>query len=233
MPGNNYMGGTFVSSGTLALGSSNALPVGGGLLPTAGGLTLGSSGGNGTFDMAGSNQQLGGLAIGSGARPPTRSSATALASTTFDPDLQQQQRCPSTFAGTIQDGVTPASGGQVALTVAAGLLNLSGSNTYSGPTTVSGGTLQFGSATALYAGANQWAMRSVNGTLDLTGNSTGVGGLSGTGSVTSSAAGAMALTAGLQQCHEHLLRPSGQRGRHSRPDQDRFRRPTLTASNSL
>ena len=56
-----------------------------------------------------------------------------------------------------------------------GTLILGGSNSYSGATTVSGGTLQVGNANALGSGA-----LAVNGnTLDLAGHNLGVGALSG------------------------------------------------------
>ena len=52
------------------------------------------------------------------------------------------------FAGTLQDGASPGG-----LTVAGGMLGLSGTNTYSGPTAVSGGTLQLGPSGSLGATA--------------------------------------------------------------------------------
>ena len=191
--GNDYTFGTFVNGGVLALGINNGLPI-------AGTLTLGSGApsGSGTFDMAGFNQQLAGIAVGSGATAANQVIGNSAVSTTSTLTFSGSGSS-STFGGTIQDGGAPSgsgNGGQVALTVAAGLLNLSGSNTYSGPTNVSGGTLQLGSATALYSGAAT-GNATVNGTLDLNGNNAGIGGLTGTGSVTSSASGSMALTVGV------------------------------------
>ena len=52
---------------------------------------------------------------------------------------------PSTFAGTIQDGT---GGGRLGLNLAGGGLLLSGTNTYSGGTTISGGLLQLGNGGA-------------------------------------------------------------------------------------
>ena len=128
-----------VGSGLLALGVNNALPI-------AAPLTMGSTGSNGAFDMASFSQQLGGLAVGSGATAANQVIGNSVASSIST--LTFSSSSSSTFGGTIQDGApgTPGVGGQVALTVAGGLLNLSGSNTYSGLTTVSGGTLQLGSA---------------------------------------------------------------------------------------
>ena len=84
--GNSYGGGTLVQSGTLALGAANALP-------TAGAVVLGTTGSAGTLDLAGFNQQIGTLAVGSGATPAlqiignssTSSSATlTIAAGAFD-----------------------------------------------------------------------------------------------------------------------------------------------------
>ena len=136
---NSYTLGTYVNGGVLALGIDNALPV-------AGTLSLGGTGGNGTFDMAGFSQTLGGLVVGNGATAASQIVGNSVASTVST--LTWSNTAGSaTFGGTIQDGIQ-GSGGQVALTVAGGFLNLSGSNTYSGATTVSSGTLQLGSASA-------------------------------------------------------------------------------------
>ena len=68
---NTYSGGTTLAAGTLRLGITNALPVG-----TT--VTFGTSTPtNGTLDLAGFNQTVAGLAIGSAPRPPARLSATA------------------------------------------------------------------------------------------------------------------------------------------------------------
>jgi fibronectin-binding autotransporter adhesin len=178
---NSYGGGTMILGGVIALGASNALPV-------AGGLILGTSGGSGTFDMAGFNQQLAGLAIGSGAASASQIIGNSAVSST---STLTYNGSSSTFAGTIQDGIN-GSGGQVALTLAGGLLNLSGSNTYSGSTTIQGGTLQLGSAAALPAAAVQGLLD--NGTLDLAGYNASIG-LTGSGTVINSAASAT-LTVG-------------------------------------
>ena len=75
----------------------------------------------------------------------------------------------------------------------AGTLTLSGTNSYGGANTISAGTLQLGSSTAL--GGTTGALTD-NGTLDLNGFNAGVGALSGSGTITSSAAGNLTLTLG-------------------------------------
>ena len=165
-----YTGGTLLQAGTLQLGINNALP-------SAGTLTFGTVGGNGTLDLAGYNQQLRGLAVDPSAMAAGQvigNSSTGSTST-----LTYSSPNPSTFAGTIQD--TLGSGNQqVALAVSSGLLNLGAANTYSGNTTLSGGTLQLGNALALQ---NSTVVAN-NGSLDLNGPSGTVSGLSGSGVLT-------------------------------------------------
>jgi autotransporter-associated beta strand protein len=127
---NTYGGGTFIQGGVVALGSPNSLP-------TAGVVTLGSADTNGTLDLAGFDQQIGGLALGSGANSAAQivgNSSTVQCSTlTFGSGT-------STFAGIIQDSL--GNGNQkVGLVVSGGQLTLTGRSTYSGPTTITGGTL--------------------------------------------------------------------------------------------
>ena len=132
---NAYSGGTYVRAGTIALGAQNSLPA-------TGTLTLGGAGTSGAFDLAGFNQQLGGLAVGNGATASMQiigDSSTVSGST-----LTISSSGSSSFAGVIRDSL--GGGNQtVSLALAAGQLTLSGSNTYSGGTTISGGTLQIGS----------------------------------------------------------------------------------------
>jgi autotransporter-associated beta strand protein len=94
-----------------------------------------------------------------------------------------------TFSGIIQDGTTKTVG---LIKLGAGSETLSGANTYSGATTITGGTLQAGAANALSKNSDV----ADNATLDLKGASQTIGALSGTGSVTSSTAGAPTLTIG-------------------------------------
>ena len=94
-----------------------------------------------------------------------------------------------------QSGTISANlGGSTALNVTAGgSVLLSGSNSYTGGTTVGGGVLQLGSALAL-PGTGSLTMTS--GTLDLYGFSPTVGMLAGTGGTVTTSAGAATLTAG-------------------------------------
>ncbi|MCX6245939.1 MAG: autotransporter-associated beta strand repeat-containing protein [Bacteroidetes bacterium] len=102
----------------------------------------------------------------------------------------------TTFNGNgnvIQTGVIGSGSGGITYS-GTGTLTLSQTNTYGGATTISSGTIKLGSGTAI----PDVSALTVNGTFDLNGNSETVGSLagSGTGIVTSSAAGNLTLTAG-------------------------------------
>ncbi len=81
--------------------------------------------------------------------------------------------------------------------VGPGSLTLAASNSYSGPTNVSNGTLAMGVANALPFGAGRGNVAlAASATLDLAGNSLAVNGLSSTGAVNNSGPAAVTLTAG-------------------------------------
>ncbi len=91
------------------------------------------------------------------------------------------------FGGDLTNGT-----GVLALTkIGAGTLTLSGNNSFTGNTTVSVGTLQAGSLTALSAASR--LNIAVGGTVDLNGFNSSVNGLNGTGTLTNSAGGAPAV----------------------------------------
>ncbi len=149
--GNTYGGAngttTAAGGGFLTLGVTNALP-------TSTSLILGNSSSSGTFDMAGFNQTIAGLSIGTGASAASQVIGSSLNSGTPNTITSTLtfagNATASTFGGTIQDTLTVTSvtnvtttGNQmVGLAVSAGSLTLAGtSNTYSGGTSVTGGTL--------------------------------------------------------------------------------------------
>ena len=113
-----YSGGTNIGGGTLQLGNSSALGTGGLALST------------GVLDLAGYSPTVGALSGTAGSTITNSSTGTVTLTTNIAAGT-------STFSGVIANG-----GGTVSLTKSGGgVLVLSGSNTYSGGTTVNDGTL--------------------------------------------------------------------------------------------
>jgi len=168
---NGYSGATVVIGGTLQDGTANALPIG-----TA--LTVS----NAVFDLDGNAQTVAGLSDANGNATGTVTNSSATATFTVN------NSTASSFAGKIA--------GAMALTkTGAGVLTLSGANTYTGDTTIGGGTLKLGANNVIPDGASAGNVAD-NGTLDMGGFSDAVNGLSGTGVVDNSGAGTPTLTVG-------------------------------------
>jgi autotransporter-associated beta strand protein len=122
---------------------------------------------DGTLDLNGFSNQIGELA-GGGTVTNGGNITTAV--------LTVGDISNSFFNGVLKDGNTPFG-----LTkVGAGVLNLSGSSTYSGPTTISEGKVQAESTTAFSPNS----AFTVNGVLELFGFSNTIGSLAGSGTVT-------------------------------------------------
>jgi fibronectin-binding autotransporter adhesin len=89
------------------------------------------------------------------------------------------------------------SGNGSVVNIGSGLVNLSGTNSYTGPTTISAGTLQIGSANAIPYGAGTGGVTiGASGVLDVAGQVATVNGLSGTGIVDNSSASSGTLIVG-------------------------------------
>lgn len=143
---NTYNGNTVVSNGTIRLGAANAIPGGSG----KGDVTL-----NGTLDLNSNSDVINGLS-GSG-MIDTVTGGTPTLST-------GGSGSSSTFSGVIQN-----TAGTLTLTKnGSGTLTLGGNNTYSGATTVSGGTLKLANDNALGSTAAGTTV-ATNATLDLNG----------------------------------------------------------------
>ena len=119
---NSYSGNTTVSAGTLQLGANGAIPSGSG----NGNVSL-----TGTLDMNGFSDTINGL---SGAGTVNNTAAGTPTLTVGGNDQS------STFSGTI----TNTAGTLALAKTGTGTLTLSGTNGYSGATTVNGGMLQIG-----------------------------------------------------------------------------------------
>ena len=166
--GNSYTGGTNIQGGSIILGVPNGLS-------TAGTVSLGAATSNGTLDLAGNNQALGGLAVA----PVANASHQIITNSVGSSTLTYAGSGSSTFGGTITD-TSPT--GVLALEVSSGQLALSGSsNNYAGGTTVNGGTLQLAVSNALPTSGNITALP--GGTLDLGASIMGSGGQTTSGTV--------------------------------------------------
>jgi len=167
---NTYTGATTINnsaSGIIRLGVDNALPV-----TTTVTFGTASGAGPGTLDLNGKNQQLAGLATGNQGSAAnakiTNSSATADSILTINGTAS-----PAAFAGVIQDGATH----KISLVKQdSGTLILSGTNTYTGPTTVTAGTLQIGDGTTGSIATSSSVTNNANLNFLTTGNVTTIAG---------------------------------------------------------
>ena len=137
---NDYTLGTNLQSGSIILGTNNALPV-------AGTVTMGLTSSRGTLDLAGYSQTIGNLAMGAGASGSLGYQQTITASTGSS-TLTVNGAGDSIYGGTITDAAP--SGGTLGLTVSNGTLDLTSGTlaytglptaTYHGATTVNSGVL--------------------------------------------------------------------------------------------
>ena len=170
---NDYTLGTNVQGGLLALGTNNALPV-------TGTLTMGTAGSAGTFDLAGYNQTIGALGVGSGAT----ASGQVITASTGSSTLTYSGSTASVFAGAIQDTAT-TTGGTLGLTVTSGTLDVSGgSTTYAGATTLNSGVLRAGAlpnTSAVAVNGGSLSAVSYNPAANMTVASGAVASISGSG----------------------------------------------------
>ena len=201
---NTYSGGTTISAGTLQVGdggttgslggnvtnnatlafnlSTNATTYAG-IVSGTGALT---KAGNSTLSLSGANTYSGGTTIAAGSlRVGNGGTTGSLAGdVTNNGTFVFYRSDASTYAGAV-------SGTGTLVQTGAGTLTLSGASTYSGFTLVAAGTLQLGHASALGAATGDLM---VDGTLDLNAYSTAKAALSGTGTITSGAAGSSTFT---------------------------------------
>ena len=164
------VGGT---NAVLQLGTNNALP-------STATVTLGGGANySPVLDLHGNSTTISNLTFTTGA--VTGYVTNTAAGTTNTLTLGYGNGSETLSYGTIADN--PATAGTVALTkTGTGTLTLVGTNSYSGDTTVSAGTLAMGGSYLLPSGAGKGNLV-LNGTLNLAGNFEIVNGLSGTGVV--------------------------------------------------
>jgi len=143
---NTCNGVTTVAAGTLQFLAGGVNPVGqGSTILVAGGADATHAG---TFDLAGLDQTVGGLSGGSGAAPGrVTNSGSGNGANTLTVGANDAS---TTFSGQLLDGPTA----RLALTkVGRGTLTLSGDNSYTGPTRVSGGNLLVSDIRAVPSGS--------------------------------------------------------------------------------
>jgi autotransporter-associated beta strand protein len=158
---NTYSGGTTINAGTLALAGS------GNLGTSTGGLTLNNTGS--TLDLGGTSQAVGDLTAttgtiitNNGTTAGTLTIGTGNAGTTqalyrnVPSGLREPSRAsmPSTngagtFSGVLKDGTSTLALAKVGTAT----ITLGGANTYSGGTTISGGTLALSVGSSIGTGA--------------------------------------------------------------------------------
>ena len=130
---------------TLQLGIDNALPYGAG----AGNLVFGTSGSASvpTFDLNGHNAQINGLSSSNALAVVDNKSGSGTYTLTVG-----NNNATATFAGTIKN----SSGTLAFVKTGNGTETLAGANTYTGGTTVGGGTLQLSGGGTLGSSSGAW-----------------------------------------------------------------------------
>ena len=178
---NDYSGGTNIRNGTLSLGAANALPTG-----TL--VTLGNGTVSGKLALNSFSQTLAGITTNGTGTTNSVVNGNATAAT-----LTINNSSASTFNGTLGGGGLNENNFGLTKT-GSGTFAIGGNNTYTGDTTVSAGSLEITSGTALPSGAGKGNV-TVNASLDIDVNVT-VNGLSGSGKISTDSASSVVLTAG-------------------------------------
>lgn len=133
---NNYTGSTIINGGSLTLGASGVIPDASNLVFAANSISVAD-----VLNMAGYSETVAGLSSVSGATAAIKNSGSGTSVLTVGYGTTGSYS--SLFAGSIT--------GAIAVTkIGAGLQTLSGTNSYTGVTTASVGTLQFAKEVSLY-----------------------------------------------------------------------------------
>jgi autotransporter-associated beta strand protein len=153
---NSYTGATQINAGTVRLGANN-------VIRGTSAVTMPVSGAR--FEVGQFSDIIGSLSGATGNVVSLGTGSLAVGT----------NNTSTTFSGNIIDSGSLSKRGT-------GILTLAGNNSYSGPTTVTAGTLQAGSATGISAATDMTL--TAPGQLNLNGNNVSVGSLTGTGNVT-------------------------------------------------
>ena len=161
-----YTGGTTISAGVLKFASTAALPGTGAVTVNSGGMLAVNAGGANQFSNATS---------GPGGVGGVLAAATWNPGSTLGIDTTSAAGGVFTYAGSI--------GGSIGLTkLGSGTLSLAGANTFSGPTTVSAGTLDLSNPSALQN--STLATGGIAFDSSVAGHAFTLGGLKGAGNIT-------------------------------------------------
>jgi fibronectin-binding autotransporter adhesin len=167
-------GGTIITANTITDGIANGVS-------TSGTLTVGTTGVS-SFNLNGFNQTVAGLAnTVAGASSSIQNSATGASVLTYN-------GATSTYGGILKDA---GAGKTLGLTMAAGNLTLTGTNTNIGATQVTGGTLAIGTTGSLAAGS---AVTLSGGVLNVAGKVNGTVALNNGGTLSGNGGTIGALT---------------------------------------
>jgi autotransporter-associated beta strand protein len=190
---NSWSGGTRIERGKIVMGADNALPadtvVTFGSTVAPGGPWSPRGSATPTLELNGHNTQIGGIAIQTPADTGYSGTPTITNSGSAAATLTAANSSDMSFAGTITNATSPLSLAKLG----AGELTLSGSNSYSGSTTIDGGTLALSSTGALPVGGTV-----ANNASLLVNTTVAAGSVTGTG-ITSIAAAATLTAASFSQ----------------------------------
>lgn len=135
---NTYTGPTFIQNATLQARTTGALP-------SSTTVTIGSGSNSAALDVRASQTIAGIARAGTGNATITQTQTIGTTTLTINPDGAGEDAADSAFSGTITDAA--GTGRILALTKAGShTLTLTGTNSYAGATTISGGTLKLGSS---------------------------------------------------------------------------------------
>ncbi|MEO7099386.1 MAG: autotransporter-associated beta strand repeat-containing protein, partial [Luteolibacter sp.] len=137
---NNYLGATTITSGTLQFAKTNSMSSSSAVSVASGATLAVNAGGSGEFSGGSGNGTIGGLFAGLGGQSGSTVSYTAGSSVGVD---------TSNAGSTVTESTNLTVSGVGLTKLGTGTLLLSGNNTYNGPTTVSGGALEYQAATAM------------------------------------------------------------------------------------
>jgi len=215
---NTYTGGTTVSAGTLQIGSSGSLGSGSyagaisiasgtfqysssaaqtlsGIINNGGALTKDTSS-SALILTSASNNYSGAITISAGTLQVD--GAGRLSSSNYSGTMSIASGATFEYSSStsqIMLGTISGAGVIIKDTSAASTLTLSGTNTYTGATTINAGTIKAGNNTSSF-GSNSVVTIASGATLDIGGKSNSIGSLTGAGTVSNSGAGATLNTGG-------------------------------------